>query len=150
MKAIERAGNYLYAHGSYMEDYRDNMGNIWSAVMPVSEDIAKNMLITALMAEEMKKGKETYASVLLRSGEEDYLSWLYVNNKDIVITHVDDIGTVRGITNRDGRMYVIQGELGRLINYTDRQGQFGERMKYALSALQYDIHEKELHFRCLF
>lgn len=150
MKAIERDSNYLRAHGSYMEDYRDDKGNIWRVIMPVSECVAKNMLITALMAEEMSAGRETYVSTLLKSEEDYYLLWLRVGNKDLVITHVDDIGTVYGLTNRDGRMYVITGEMGRLLNYAERQGQFGERLKYALNTLQYDIHDKELHLRCLF
>ena len=98
----------------------------------------------------MSAGRETYVTTLLKSEEDYYLLWLRVGNKDVVITHVDDIGTVYGLTNRDGRMYVITGEMGRLLNYAERQGQFGERLKYALNTLQYDIHDKELHLRCLF
>lgn len=152
MKAYERDSNYLRAHGSYMEDWCDAEGAIWRHVMPVSQTVAQSLLTTAFMAQELRDGHDTYISQLRQEREHDYMLWLRVGNKDIVVYHVDN-GKVFALTNRDGRLYVITGDYRRIERYAATRQPFLDcerRLLQALAVAEYDMHDDELHLRCLF
>lgn len=150
MKALERDSNHLRPHGSYMEDWRDKDGMIWSTVMPVSKLVATAMLRIAFVHQELLQNDDIYLSDFRSSIEHDYLAWLQVGNKDIVIYHVVE-DKVFALTNRDGRLYVISGDVQRIQHYAGtRHISDSERRAFlALGTLTYDADDSNLYLRCL-
>lgn len=147
MKALERDSNCLRPHGAYIEDWRDSQGSIWQYVMPVSMTVSRALLSSAFMVQE----KEKYITDF-RNRENDYLSWLQVSNKDFVIYHIVD-DKVFAITNRDGKLYVISGNLRRVEMYAGKKSPIFDterRLFIAINKFQYDMDDPYLHLRCIY
>ncbi len=149
MKAIERNSNYLRPHGSYMEDWTDDGGMIWKHVMSIPSCVARMFLSCALVWQEREAGE--YLSDI-KSADEDFLTWLNVGNKDIVVYQVS-YDSVHAITCRDGRMCLITADIERVEKYAKRSDWHlnphasEARLLVALETLQYESTDTEL-LRC--
>lgn len=119
MNALQRQSNNLHAHGSYIDDWRDDKGAIFERLVAISEDTAQQMVVEAIA------GFDAYEHCRLggleRRERRDIKTefWMSPGNKEFVFLGNDNHKCMIGLYRHDFRMYIIRSDIERIRAYVN-------------------------------
>ena len=126
-KSLERNSNYLYGHGSYISDYQDEQGRIFTTIMQVSEETASELLAEAMcgMNDDIFAGEDRRGHTRMSTHYNfQYQSWMNVSNKDFICFKMasDFSDTIMALYRHDFKVYLVSADVKRLQNHEVRVG----------------------------